>query len=120
MIANLCFSRQIGISLTHAICVIFALSFVPASFVVFHIEERVSKVIPVLEKSPLYSLQVKHLHFVSGVHPATYWTAAILWDFALYLVTATLCVFIFLVFDAQAYVSEKNIGSLVLLLFLYG
>ena len=79
-----------------------------------------SKVIPVLEKSPLYSLQVKHLHFVSGVHPATYWTAAILWDFALYLVTATLCVFIFLVFDAQAYVSEKNIGSLVLLLFLYG
>jgi len=92
--------------LTHAICVIFALSFVPASFVVFHIEERVSK--------------VKHLHFVSGVHPVTYWIAAILWDFGLYLITATLCVFIFLVFDAQAYVSEQNLGSLVLLLFLYG
>ena len=111
-----------GISLTHAICVIFALSFVPASFVVFHIEERVSKVTPCVRKSHHmpFHFQVKHLHFVSGVHPATYWTAAILWDFALYLITATLCVFIFLVFDAQAYVSEKNIGPLVLLLFLYG
>jgi hypothetical protein len=73
---------------------------------VFHIEERVSK--------------VKHLHFVSGVAPATYWLAALLWDLTLYMVTATLCVFIFLVFDAQAYVSEKNFASLVLLLFLYG
>ena len=36
--------RQIGISLLHAICVIFAMSFVPASFVIFHIDERVSKV----------------------------------------------------------------------------
>ena len=100
------FRRQVGISLTHAICVIFALSFVPASFVVFHIEERVSK--------------VKHLHFVSGVQPITYWLAAILWDFSLYLITATLCVFIFLVFDAQAYISDKNIVPLILLLFLYG
>ena len=40
-------------SLLHAICVIFAMSFVPASFVVFHIEERVTK--------------IKHLHFVSGM-----------------------------------------------------
>ena len=40
-------------SLLHAICVIFAMSFVPASFVVFHIEERISK--------------IKHLHFVSGM-----------------------------------------------------
>lgn len=30
--------RQVGKSLLHAICVIFAMSFVPASFVVFHIE----------------------------------------------------------------------------------
>ena len=32
------FRRQVGKSLLHAICVIFAMSFVPASFVVFHIE----------------------------------------------------------------------------------
>ena len=50
----------------------------------------------------------------------TYWVAALLWDISLYLVTASLCVFIFLVFDAQAYVSEQNLGPLILLLFLYG
>ena len=33
-----CSRRQVGKSLLHAICVIFAMSFVPASFVVFHIE----------------------------------------------------------------------------------
>ena len=76
-----------GKSLLHAICVIFAMSFVPASFVVFHIEERVSN--------------VKHLHFVSGVAPSTYWAAALLWDLALYSLSAGLCICIFLAFDAQ-------------------
>ncbi|CAI5689833.1 unnamed protein product [Oreochromis niloticus] len=41
-----------------SICVIFAMSFVPASFVLFLIEERVSK--------------AKHLQFVSGVKPILY------------------------------------------------
>ena len=100
------FSRQIGVSLLHAICVIFAMSFVPASFVVFHIEERISK--------------VKHLHFVSGVKPQTYWTAAFLWDLTMYIFSAILCIFIFLMFDAKAYVSEQNLGPLVLLMLLYG
>lgn len=49
-----------------SICVIFAMSFVPASFVLFLIEERVSK--------------SKHLQFVSGVKPILYWTANFVWD----------------------------------------
>lgn len=49
-----------------SICVIFAMSFVPASFVLFLIEERVSK--------------SKHLQFVSGVKPILYWTTNYLWD----------------------------------------
>uniref|UniRef100_A0A3Q3DGY5 ATP binding cassette subfamily A member 1 n=1 Tax=Hippocampus comes TaxID=109280 RepID=A0A3Q3DGY5_HIPCM len=49
-----------------SICVIFAMSFVPASFVVFLIQERVSK--------------TKHMHFISGVHPLLYWTANFIWD----------------------------------------
>lgn len=49
-----------------SICVIFAMSFVPASFVLFLIEERVSK--------------SKHLQFVSGVKPVLYWTANFVWD----------------------------------------
>lgn len=49
-----------------SICVIFAMSFVPASFVLFLIEERVSK--------------SKHLQFVSGVKPILYWTTNYIWD----------------------------------------
>jgi len=50
----------------HAVCVIFALSFVPASFTVYLIEERKSG--------------AKHLHLVSGVKPITYWIANFLYD----------------------------------------
>lgn len=49
-----------------AICVIFAMSFIPASFVLFLIQERVSK--------------AKHLQFVSGVNPTAYWVANFTWD----------------------------------------
>lgn len=49
-----------------AICVIFAMSFVPASFVLYLIQERVT--------------QAKHLQFVSGVSPVVYWLANFLWD----------------------------------------
>jgi len=98
--------RQVGKSLLHAICVIFAMSFVPASFVVFHIEERTSS--------------VKHLHFVSGVSPITYWIAALAWDITMYSISALLCICIFFIFDAEAYVSKENIFPLVLLMLLYG
>ena len=49
-----------------AIFVIIAMSFVPASFVVFLVTERMSK--------------AKHLQFVSGVEPITYWLSNYLWD----------------------------------------
>ena len=78
----------------------------PASVVLFHIEERVSK--------------VKHLHFVSGVKPPTYWTAAFLWDLTMYTMSTILGIFIFLMFDAKAYVSKGNLGPLVMLMLLYG
>lgn len=42
------------------------MSFVPASFVLYLIQERVNK--------------AKHLQFVSGVSPATYWLTNFLWD----------------------------------------
>ena len=52
--------------LVMAIFVIFALAFVPASFVVFLINERVTK--------------AKHLHMVCGVNPLIYWVANFVWD----------------------------------------
>ncbi len=82
------------------------MSFIPASFVIFHIEERTSK--------------VRHLQFVSGVEPTTYWVSAFLWDMSMYLFSAFLCVLIFIAFDAQAYVSPDNFPSLLIIMFLYG
>ncbi|KAM4628696.1 phospholipid-transporting ATPase ABCA1 [Polymixia lowei] len=89
-----------------SICVIFAMSFVPASFVLFLIEERVSK--------------AKHLQFVSGVKPILYWLANLTWDMLNYTVPATMVVLIFIAFQQQSYVSETNLPALVLLLLFYG
>ncbi|XP_034035958.1 phospholipid-transporting ATPase ABCA1 [Thalassophryne amazonica] len=89
-----------------SICVIFAMSFVPASFVLFLIEERVSK--------------AKHLQFVSGVKPVLYWLANFTWDMLNYTVPATMVVLIFIAFQQQSYVSETNLPALVLLLLFYG
>lgn len=49
-----------------AISVIFAMCMIPASFVLFLIEERTSG--------------SKHLQFVSGIHPVVYWVANFTWD----------------------------------------
>jgi hypothetical protein len=60
------FSEQVAVSFAFALTVLFALSFVPASFVIFLVEERTSK--------------AKHLQFVSGVKPTTFWIASYSWD----------------------------------------
>nr|XP_044605365.1 retinal-specific phospholipid-transporting ATPase ABCA4 isoform X2 [Equus asinus] len=89
-----------------AICVIFAMSFVPASFVLYLIQERVSK--------------AKHLQFISGVSPITYWLTNFLWDIMNYTVSAALVVGIFIGFQKKAYTSPNNLPALVALLMLYG
>ncbi|XP_078145249.1 phospholipid-transporting ATPase ABCA1b isoform X2 [Centroberyx gerrardi] len=89
-----------------SICVIFAMSFVPASFVVFLIQERVSK--------------AKHMQFISGVQPLLYWVANFIWDMCNYIVPATLVIIIFVCFQQKAYVSSTNLPVLALLLLLYG
>uniref|UniRef100_A0A673CGF1 Phospholipid-transporting ATPase ABCA1-like n=1 Tax=Sphaeramia orbicularis TaxID=375764 RepID=A0A673CGF1_9TELE len=89
-----------------SICVIFAMSFVPASFVVFLIQERVNK--------------AKHMQFISGVQPFLYWLANFVWDMCNYIVPATLVIIIFICFQQDAYVSSTNLPVLALLLLLYG
>ncbi|XP_056155293.1 retinal-specific phospholipid-transporting ATPase ABCA4-like [Lampris incognitus] len=89
-----------------AICVIFAMSFIPASFVLYLIQERVT--------------QAKHLQFVSGVSPLVYWVANFLWDMVNYSISAAMVVAIFIYFDKKCYTSPANIQPLVALLMLYG
>jgi ATP-binding cassette subfamily A (ABC1) protein 1 len=107
------------------ICVIFALAFIPTSFLVFLIDERVTT--------------SKHLQFVSGVkgkrHSSqvdtlinsqprfpgwTYWSANFLWELTNYSVSIACCILIFLAFDMEAYVHKQNFLCFILLLFLYG
>ncbi|XP_041823569.1 retinal-specific phospholipid-transporting ATPase ABCA4-like [Melanotaenia boesemani] len=89
-----------------AICVIFAMSFVPASFVLYLIQERVT--------------QAKHLQFVSGVSPLVYWMANFLWDMVNYSISAAMVVKIFMFFDKKCYTSPTNLQPLIALLMLYG
>ncbi|KAM8930176.1 retinal-specific phospholipid-transporting ATPase ABCA4 isoform 2-T2 [Pelodytes ibericus] len=89
-----------------AICVIFAMSFIPASFVLYLIQERVSN--------------AKHLQFVSGVTPNVYWLTNYAWDIANYTISVVMVVIIFVVFDKRAYTSSSNLPALIALLFFYG
>ncbi|GAB6026560.1 ATP-binding cassette sub- A member 1 [Chamberlinius hualienensis] len=98
--------KRSGITVLHAICIMFAMSFVPASFVLYLIEDRVNK--------------SKHLQFVTGLRPTVYWTSNFIWDNINYLMSAILCILIFVMFNEEAYVSSTNFPGLVLLLVLYG
>jgi len=63
---SVCDRRASGIDALIAISVIFALSQIPASFIVFLVEERQSG--------------SRHLQFVSGVKPAIFWLVNYCWD----------------------------------------
>ncbi|KAM5237884.1 phospholipid-transporting ATPase ABCA7 [Ctenodactylus gundi] len=89
-----------------SICVVFAMSFIPASFILVLIEERVSR--------------AKHLQLIGGLPPTLYWIGNFLWDMCNYLVAACIVVFIFLAFQQKAYVAPANLPALLLLLLLYG
>ncbi|XP_055968962.1 phospholipid-transporting ATPase ABCA7 [Sorex fumeus] len=89
-----------------SICVVFAMSFVPASFTLVLIEERTTG--------------AKHLQFMGGLPPTLYWFSNFLWDMCNYLVSACIVVVIFLAFQRKAYVAPPNLLALVLLLLLYG
>ncbi|XP_013862947.1 retinal-specific ATP-binding cassette transporter [Austrofundulus limnaeus] len=89
-----------------AICVIFAMSFIPASFVLYLIQERATK--------------AKHLQFVSGVSPLVYWVTNFFWDMINYSVSTAMVVGIFMAFDKKCYTSQTNLPALIALLLLYG
>ncbi|XP_043768571.1 phospholipid-transporting ATPase ABCA7 isoform X9 [Cervus elaphus] len=89
-----------------SICVVFAMSFVPASFILVLIDERVTR--------------AKHLQCMGGLPPTLYWLGNFLWDMCNYLVSACIMVLIFLAFQQRAYVAPANLPALLLLLLLYG
>lgn len=98
--------KKAGTSILVAVTVLFAMSFVPASFLIFLIEEKISN--------------SKHLQLVSGVNKLIYWVQVYTWDFVCYLFSSTIVVFIFLAFNEEAYISSQNLPGLIALLLCYG
>ena len=97
---------RVFVDLFVAILIIFALSFIPASFLVF-----------LLEESETCS---KQLQFVSGVKPYIYWISTFIWDIINYIVPCLLCIILFLIFNVDAYISKENFPCLIALFLLYG
>ncbi|XP_055898501.1 ATP-binding cassette sub-family A member 2-like [Biomphalaria glabrata] len=89
-----------------SIFIIAAMSFVPASFVVFLVYER--------------STKSKHLQFVTGLNPVMYWIGNYVWDMANYVIPAFMCIMILLIFQIPAYVSSSNLPAVVALFLMYG
>eukprot|EP00050_Salpingoeca_kvevrii_P017794 m.68315 g.68315 ORF g.68315 m.68315 type:complete len:2462 (-) comp7733_c0_seq1:119-7504(-) len=94
-----------GTDITVSIFIIIAMSFVPASFVVFLVAERASK--------------AKHLQFVSGANPFMYWLANYLWDMLNYLIPALMAIAVFYAFQLPAY-TGRNFSATCAILYLYG
>lgn len=97
---------QAVIDLFVAICMIFSLSFIPASFLVFLLEER--------------ETHSKQLQIVSGVKPYLYWVSNFIWDLVNYIVPCILCILVFVYFDVKAYMSKENFPCLICTMLLYG
>ncbi|KAK3087439.1 hypothetical protein FSP39_005943 [Pinctada imbricata] len=89
-----------------SIFIIVAMSFVPASFVVFLVYER--------------SIKSKHLQFVSGIDPVMYWLANYVWDICNYIIPALCIIIILLIFQIPSYSSPQNMPAVVSLFLLYG
>ncbi|XP_040829453.1 phospholipid-transporting ATPase ABCA3 isoform X2 [Ochotona curzoniae] len=66
------------------------------------------------------AVQAKHVQFVSGVHVATYWLSALLWDLISFLVPSLLLLAVFRAFDVRAFAWEGRAADTLLLLLLYG
>ncbi|KAL3876097.1 hypothetical protein ACJMK2_033975 [Sinanodonta woodiana] len=90
---------------TVAFNVVFGMSFLASSFVLFLIKERATK--------------AKHVQFVSGVRMFTYWSATFLWDLINIMIPCVLLLFTFWGFYIDAYVDEYHLYSILLLFFLY-
>ncbi|XP_061179443.1 phospholipid-transporting ATPase ABCA3-like [Saccostrea echinata] len=92
--------------LTIALCVLFGLSCLVASFSVFHIREK--------------SSGAKHLQKVSGVGSTVFWLANLTWDFIHYLIPIFLILICFAGFQIPPYTEENRLGIVFLSLFLFG
>ncbi|CAE8743209.1 unnamed protein product [Polarella glacialis] len=86
-------SSQVFRDLTVAITVILAMGFIPASFIVYLVHEKVSN--------------GKHQQLLTGVSPAMYWVSSYLWDIVNYMLPLLVCFLLFIVFEVSSYAGDQ-------------
>uniref|UniRef100_A0A8C6DPH6 ATP binding cassette subfamily A member 3 n=1 Tax=Moschus moschiferus TaxID=68415 RepID=A0A8C6DPH6_MOSMO len=89
-----------------ALNLLFAMAFLASTFSILAVSER--------------AVQAKHVQFVSGVHVATFWLSALLWDLLSFLVPSLLLLVVFKAFDVHAFTRDGHVADTLLLLTLYG
>ncbi|XP_058565915.1 phospholipid-transporting ATPase ABCA3 [Neofelis nebulosa] len=89
-----------------ALNLLFAMAFLASTFSILAVSER--------------AVQAKHVQFVSGVHVATFWLSALLWDLMSFLVPSLLLLVVFKAFDVHAFTHDGHMADALLLLMLYG
>ncbi|KAF4015502.1 hypothetical protein G4228_007417 [Cervus hanglu yarkandensis] len=89
-----------------ALNLLFAMAFLASTFSILAVSER--------------AVQAKHVQFVSGVHVATFWLSALLWDLLSFLVPSLLLLVVFKAFDVHAFTRDGHVADALLLLTLYG
>lgn len=104
-------------------------SFLLASFVVFIVGEKESKVCASTTLMYMYylsifhvcvwtttsSLQAKHLQFVSGLHATSYWLSTALWDTLNAMIFVLASTLIFYAFQIESYQGEGLLALFLLL-----
>jgi len=87
---------KVMLSVLAGLFILIPFCYIPATFIVFLVKERVCK--------------SKHLQLVSGVNMSAYWTATYLWDLTLYFVLTMciLCVFLMYGSSADVFVGSKD------------
>ncbi|XP_022089306.1 ATP-binding cassette sub-family A member 3-like [Acanthaster planci] len=104
--ANDDLESQVFTGFTIAFNMLFGMSFLASSFVLFLVKENASK--------------AKHVQFVSGVHSLNFWLSTLLWDLINYAVPCILIVVMFAAFGIEAYAGDYRFFAILLLLLLHG
>ncbi|XP_024889665.1 ATP-binding cassette sub-family A member 13 isoform X1 [Temnothorax curvispinosus] len=61
----------------------------------------------------------KRILYLAGVHPITYWTTILIWDFIVFICSICLAVIVFEIFGLSAYVAKDNLAGVCLLLIMF-
>uniref|UniRef100_A0A1I8FY41 ABC transporter domain-containing protein n=1 Tax=Macrostomum lignano TaxID=282301 RepID=A0A1I8FY41_9PLAT len=99
-------SANTMVSAMTVVSIIFALSFIPASFVIFLISEKTTN--------------AKHLQFVSGINPTMYWVVNHIWNLLNYIVPLTIVILIFVAFRSYEFIGKESLVPFLLTVVLFG